>query len=56
MGRGNRRAWRGREEEGGKKKRRDVDDGEWRKVGEEGVNVVGVIPLLGPVALTLTVA
>lgn len=47
---------RGEGRKKGEKKRRDVDDGEWRKVGEEGVNVVGVIPLLGPVALTLTVA
>lgn len=33
-----------------------MDAGEWRKVGDGGVKVVGVILLLEPVALTLTVA
>lgn len=40
----------------GRRKKRDVGEGEWRKVGDEGVKVVGVVLLLEPVALTLTVA
>lgn len=35
---------------------RDVGEGEWTQVGSWGVKVVGVILLLEPVALTLTVA
>ena len=50
----------GRRKENGRKgkgeNKKDVVEGEWRKVGDEGVKVVGVILLLELVALTLTVA
>ncbi len=40
----------------GRRGKKDMGEGEWREVGDEGVKVVGVILLLEPVALTLTVA
>lgn len=45
------RIQKGREEE-----KRDMGEGELREVADEGVKVLGVILLLEPVALTLTVA
>lgn len=36
--------------------RGDIDEGEWRKTGDEGVKVVGIILVLESVAWILTTA